>query len=74
MTIFEKMNEIKGSCATKEQIKKRAYMNRVTVDIVHCDDGFEVLEKSVLAFIESESYGINEFENWDKFLDSEFIS
>ena len=75
MTNYEKMLELTGDTATKEQVKSWAYMNRVTVSEMCYDKPFECMEKSVDVFSESDKYelGGNEHENWDRFLDCDFV-
>ncbi|CAM4111907.1 hypothetical protein [Mesobacillus thioparans] len=74
MTNLEKMNELVGSEANKEQIIKWAYMNRILFDCVHLETEFEEMEKSVKVFMDTNSYSESdtEFDLWDKFLDAEF--
>ena len=75
MKIWEKMNELIGSEASKEQIKSWAYMNRIMVMSIHLEEAFEALEKSVDAFIETFDYHGNPDEQavWDAFLEFEFV-
>lgn len=76
MTNLEKMNELVGSNADKEQIIQWAYMNRILFDCVHLEVEFEKMGNSVVAFIESSGYSESntEFDLWNKFLDAEFVS
>lgn len=73
MTNYEKMIELVGE-ADKKTIKDWAYMNRVVVCCLHFENHFESMEKSVDQFMESKDYSSDEFKNWDKFLDAEFIA
>lgn len=75
MKIWEKMNALIGSDASKEEIKAWAYNNRITVMCVHFEEEFELLEKSVDAFLEAFDYHGNADEHaaWDAFLELEFI-
>lgn len=72
MTNLEKMNELVGASASKEQIKSWAYMNRVVVSCLHFEQEFEGMEHSVDCFMESPEYSDDEHENWDKYLDAEY--
>lgn len=76
MTNLEKMNQLIGIDASKEQILKWAYMNRILFDSVYLEEEFEGIEKSVKSFAETIPYeeSNTEFDLWDKFLDAEFIS
>jgi len=73
MTNLDKMNELVGSNAPKEEIKTWAYMNRVPVSCLHFEEKFEAMEQSIDHFIASDNYGSDEHENWDQFLDAEYI-
>jgi hypothetical protein len=75
MTNLEKMNELVGSTATKDQIVNWAYMNRILVNCLHLEDEFEEMRKSVVKFVNTDTYlySDNEFDLWHKFLDSEFV-
>lgn len=75
MTNLEKMNELVGSKADKEQIINWAYMNRILMDCLHLEEEFDVMTNSVNAFMDSEFYQNcnTEFDLWEKFLDAEFI-
>lgn len=76
MKVLDKMNELVKASATKEEIINWAYINRVMVMGMYYEEKeFEVLEKTVEKFIESEDYhGIaDEHEAWSKFLDYEYI-
>lgn len=75
MKIWEKMNALIGSDASKEEIKSWAYNNRIMVMSIQFEDEFEALEKSVDAFIETFDYHGNPDEHaaWDAFLEFEFI-
>jgi len=76
MTNLEKMNELVGSNATKEQVLEWAYMNRIIVEQLPEEPEFEVMDKSVENFCNSDFYKENfsdEYKIWDKFLDSEFV-
>lgn len=75
MTNLEKMNELVGSKANKEQIVKWAYMNRILVDCLHLEEEFDGMTTSVNFFTDTEFYQTNdnEFELWNQFLDSEFL-
>ncbi|WP_433956972.1 hypothetical protein [Cytobacillus horneckiae] len=75
MTNIEKMNELVGTNATKKEIKNWAYQNRIHVVSLHLDaEEFSEMEKSVDAFYNSDSFSADEHANWEKFLDSEFVS
>lgn len=74
MTNLEKMNELVGATANKEQIKHWAYDNRVTVSVLHFESEFKTMENSVNSFLDSDSFSENEFKNWDEFLESEYVS
>lgn len=56
MTNLEKMNDLVGTNADKEQIINWAYMNRVLFDSLFLEKEFEVMEKSVMAFVETDPY------------------
>jgi hypothetical protein len=74
LTNLEKMNELAGANATKESIKGWAYANRIHVICLHLDEEkFEEMENSVINFLDSGLFCDDEFENWNRFLDSEFI-
>lgn len=73
MTNHEKMIELAGSEADKETIKQWGYMNRITVSVMDYEKNFECMEDSVKHFMESKHYSEDEDENWDKFLDAEFV-
>jgi hypothetical protein len=76
MTNLEKMNELVGSEATKDQIVKWAYMNRIYVGGLYDEGEFSTMELSVLNFMESDFYNDNvldEFALWDMFLESKFV-
>ena len=75
MKIWEKMNELVGSKEDKEQIKRWAYMNRIMVMSIHYEEEFEILEKSVEAFIEQVDYHghADEHEAWDAFLEFDYV-
>ena len=73
MNNLKKMNELVGASANVEQIKSWAYMNRICVSILHFEDEFKIMKKSVDHFVESNLYNDDEHENWSKFLDAEFI-
>lgn len=74
MTNLEKINELVQSSADKEQIVNWAYMNRILVVNLADEPEFEHLKNSVDVFIQKEPYSDDEFENWGRFLDSEFIA
>jgi hypothetical protein len=76
MTNLEKMNELVGTEADKDQIMQWAYMNRVVVDCLHMESEFELMENSIKAFINADNFEFtgNELEMWEKFLDAEFVS
>jgi hypothetical protein len=76
MTNLEKMNELVGSAATKDQIVKWAYMNRICLGGLYDEEEFYNFETTVIRFMETDYYNENildEFKLWDKFLDSEYI-
>lgn len=74
MNVLEKMNELVGSEATKDEVINWAYSNRIYVVCIHLDEPkFEALESTVEKFLESEQYSGDEHESWDKFLDFEFV-
>jgi hypothetical protein len=74
MTNLEKMNKLVGTNATKEKVKSWAYNNRITVIMLHLDnEKFSVMENSVNDFVDSDLFSDDEFENWEKFLTSEFV-
>jgi effector-binding domain-containing protein len=77
VTNLEKMNELVGSNATKEEVIKWAYMNRIHVGELALEPEFEEMYNSVENFCNSNDYADNiddEFKLWSKFLDSEFVS
>lgn len=77
MTNLEKMNELAGSKADKEQIKQWAYMNRVFVGCLYDEPEFYGMERTVIHFMESDFYTDNfedETKLWDGFLDFEYVS
>jgi hypothetical protein len=73
MTNLEKMNELVGSDADKDQIVKWAYMNRILVDCLHLEEEFESMKNSVNSFMDNCEFNSNELEVWDKFLDTEYV-
>lgn len=75
MTNLEKMNELAGTDANKQQIVNWAYNNRIHVICLHLDEEmFSTMENSVNSFVDSDLYHIDdEFINWDKFLDKDFV-
>ena len=75
MTNHDKMLELTKSKSNKEQIKSWAYANRILVDCLHLEEEFEEMTDSVNHFMDAEFYQNcdDEFELWDKFLDSDFI-
>lgn len=73
MTNLEKMNELVGTNVTKEQIKNWAYANRIHVMELHYEDEFDSMANSVEEFNNSDQVTTDEHENWDNFLDREFI-
>ena len=73
MTNQEKMNELLGDTANKEQITNWAYMNRIHVSELHFVEEFETMEKSVEHFMNSDVINVDEFTNWSNFLDSEYV-
>lgn len=75
MTNLEKMNQLVGSKATKDQIKQWAYMNRILVDCLYLESEFEIMENSINTFINDDSFEFtgDELEMWDKFLENEFV-
>lgn len=75
MNVLEKMNELVGGQATKEQIKNWAYMNRITVMQMPDEDEFVTLEETINRFIEEYDYHSkpDEHEAWSAFLDFEYI-
>lgn len=73
MTNLEKMNEIVGTAATKEQVVQWAYMNRIHVLNLDLEPEFECMKKSVENFYNNtEVFSADEFKNWDNFLLSEY--
>jgi hypothetical protein len=75
MTNLEKMNELVGTNADKNQIGNWAYMNRITVDCLHLEEEFVSMTQSVDNFTDTDFYFHcdDEHEMWDKFLDAEYI-
>jgi len=78
MTNYEKMKELVGSTATKEEVKAWAYMNRVTVSILPYEaKEMKPMLNSVNHFMSTKLYSDNVLEEdvlWDKFLAEEFAS
>lgn len=72
MTNYEKMLELTGARATREDIVKWAYMNRVWVLEMAEDEPFEPMKASVEAFMK-DGYSDDEDENWERFLDCEYV-
>lgn len=75
MTNLEKMKELVGSNATKEQIVNWAYMNRITVMELAFEEEFIWLENSVNHFIEEYDYHSKDDEHdaWNAFLDAGYV-
>lgn len=75
MTNLEKMNELVGTNGNKKQIINWVYMNRILVDCLHLEEEFDEMTDSVNAFMDTEFYmnNDNEFELWEKFLETEFV-
>jgi hypothetical protein len=67
------MNELIGSNTDKDQIGNWAYMNRILVCFLYFEPEFESMRKSVEVFMNN-YYSEDEHENWDKFLDAEYIA
>lgn len=74
MTNLDKMNELVGLNAEKQEIISWAYSNRITVATLDLYEPFEPMVNSVDVFVDLDLLTDDEFENWDNFLDSEFIS
>lgn len=74
MTNLEKMNEIVGTEATKEQVVKWAYMNRIHVFDLHHQKEFQSLESTVDRFYDTHEFTGDEFKDWEDFLDSDFVN
>ena len=72
MTNYEKMLELTGARATKEEVKSWAYMNRIWVLEMADDEPFKPMKASVETFINSD-YSGDETENWTRFLDCEYV-
>ncbi|STO12752.1 Uncharacterised protein [[Flavobacterium] thermophilum] len=76
MTNLEKMNELVGSNANKDQIIRWAYMNRIHVVELPLEEEFECMQQSVDTFCESEdfqNYIDDEFKLWEKFLEAKYV-
>lgn len=74
MTNFEKMNELVGTKATKEEIKNWAFHNRIHVICLHIEEEkFSKMKNSVEHFVNSDLFDDDEHKNWDRFLDSEYV-
>lgn len=70
MKVLQKMNELVGANATKDQIEKWAYMNRIHVCTLHFETEFECLEKTVNAFYQNgDRETLDERDAWKAFLD-----
>ena len=72
MTNLEKMRELTGHNATKEQVMDWAYMNRVLVLELADEEPFESMSKSVESFLRKHDI-VDEHQNWSAFLDAEWV-
>ena len=72
MTNYEKMLEITGARATKEEVKSWAYMNRIWVLEMAEIEPFEPMKLSVETFMK-DGYSGDETENWERFLECEYV-
>ena len=75
MKVYEKMNELVNSDATKDQMKSWVYANRVCVGGLHLEEEFKSLETTVEKFIDEVNYhGMTDEHNaWDLFLEYEVV-
>lgn len=73
MTNLEKMNQLVNEDASKQTIVNWAYMNRVWLCDLPYHKEFECMKSSVDSFIDAGEYGGDETENWNKFLDAEYV-
>lgn len=74
MTNLEKMNELVGLNAKKQEIINWAYANRITVSTLDLYEPFQSMANSVSTFVDLDLISGDEFEDWDNFLDSEFVT
>lgn len=74
MKNIDKMRELVNSNASKEQIIEWAYLNRVWLDDLLIEPGFEEMQESIMHFFDK-NWLVDEDERevWNKFLDSEFV-
>ena len=72
MTNYEKMLELTGAKATKAEIKTWAYMNRIYLIELAYGEPFQTMKSSVKTFTK-DGYSWEEEENWDRFLDCEYV-
>lgn len=76
MTNLEKMCELvreKPEKTTKRKVIDWAYMNRITVDVLHFDEGISEMENSFNDYYQSGLYQDDGFGDWERFLDREFV-
>ena len=73
VTNLEKMNQLVGASATKQEIMDWAYMNREYVDSFAEDEPFHAMRHSAQVFARTSLLRIDERDNWSRFLDAKYV-